>query len=153
MSSFFPIFVDISKIRVLVIGGGTVAKRRIQTLMKFGANISMIAPEADNELQQLAEYGQLCWIQRKYQKGDFSDPNIGLAIVATNDRKVNQEAGEEAHTEAIPVSVADCKEESTFYFPGIAKKDDIVAGITASGQNHKEAARVTRLIQNLLEEA
>ncbi len=152
MSSFFPLFVDVSQFQIVFIGGGRIAERRIQTLQQFGARITLIAPEITEELEKLAEFGQICWVRREYREGDFSDPEIGMAVVATNDRQVNHRAAEEARHEAIPVSVADCKEESTFYFPGVARKGNIVVGVTASGLDHKEAARVTRQIRQLLEE-
>ncbi len=152
MNSFFPLFVDISRFQIVFIGGGRIAERRIQTLQQFGAHMTVIAPELTDGLKTLAEYGQICWIRRGYMEGDFADPRIGMAVVATNDREVNQRAAQEAKRETIPVSVADCKEESTFYFPGIARKGNIVAGVTSGGVDHKEAARVTRQIRQLLEE-
>ena len=152
MSSFFPLFVDVSRFKIVVIGGGRIAERRIQTLQQFGAHVTVIAPEITDSLAKLAKYGQICWLRREYKEGDFSDPEIGMAVVATNDRMVNQQAGMEARLEGVPVSVADCKEESTFYFPGVAHKGNIVVGVTASGLDHKEAARVTQNIRMLLEE-
>lgn len=152
MSSYFPIFVDVRQFKIVFIGGGRVAERRVRVLHQFGARITLIAPEATEALQRLAEFGQIEWVQRPYQEGDFSDPSIGLAIIATDDRQVNHQAGQEALREAVPASVADSRAESTFYFPGVAKKDNIVAGITASGLNHKQAAQITRQIQEFLEE-
>ena len=51
---------------------------------------------------------------------------------------------------SIPVSVADSKEESTFYFPGIAREESVVVGITASGTNHRVAKKVTDGIKSVL---
>ena len=152
MSSFFPLFVDVTQFQTVIIGGGQIAERRIQVLRQFDAHILLIAPETTEALQQLAATGQILWLQRPYQEGDLADASIGMAIIATNQREVNHNAGKEAVQNGIPVSVADRKEESTFYFPGIAKKDNIVAGITASGMDHKEAARVTKKIRQFLEE-
>lgn len=153
MSSFFPLFMDISRIKVLFIGGGRIAERRIQTLRQFDAPIIVIAPRVTPVLQQLAEYGQIIWIQRAYQTGDFADPTIGIAVLCTDDRKVNHAASIEARQEGIPISVADCKEESTFYFPGIAKNGNMVVGVSSSGTDHREAARITAKIRTLLEES
>ena len=152
MDSFFPLFIDVSQFKTMFIGGGRIAERRIETLRQFGAHIIVIAPEITDRLKQLVVDSQIAWQKREYQEGDLEDPEIGLAIVATNDREVNQRAAMEARKADIPVSVADCKEESTFYFPGIARKGHIVAGVTASGLDHKAAARVTGQIRKLLEE-
>ena len=152
MSSYFPLFVDVSNMKIVIIGGGAIAQRRIEVLRQFGAQIVMIAPEATPFLQELADFGQIVWLKREYREGDFADPTIGMAVIATDQRDVNHRASLEALNEAIPASVADCKEESTFYFPGIAKKDNVVCGITASGIDHRQAALVTRKIRQLLEE-
>ena len=152
MSSFFPLFVDISKIRVVFVGGGQIAERRIQVLRQFDTKITVIAPQITEALQQLVSFGQLTWIRKEYEKGDLADLSIGMVVAATNKREVNHRVSLEAKREALPVSVVDCKEESTFYFPGIAKKDNIVAGVTSSGFDHKEAARMTQKIRRLMEE-
>ncbi len=152
MNSFFPLFIDVSQFKTMFIGGGRIAERRIETLQQFGAHIVVIAPEITDEIKKLVESSLIVWIKRDYQEGDLADPEIGMAIVATNDREVNHRAAMEARKADIPVSVADCKEESTFYFPGIARKGNIVAGVTASGLDHKAAARVTGQIRKLLEE-
>lgn len=152
MQSYFPLFIDISKIRTVIVGGGQIAQRRILTLQEFSTQITVIAPEITDELKNLAEFGQIRWIQREYRAGDFDDPAIGLAVIATNRREVNHEAGMAARNAGIPVSVADCKEESSYYFPGIIKKENVVVGVTASGLNHKEAACVTHKIREILEE-
>ena len=152
MSTYFPMFMDISKVVTIVVGGRKIAERRIQTLRQFFAQIVVIAPKVTPIIQSLAEYGQLRWVDRSFQKEDFTDPNIAMAIIATDDRSVNYMAGELAKAEGIPVSVADCKEESTFYFPGIVKKDNVVIGVTSSGVNHKQAADITQRIRDLMED-
>lgn len=152
MSSFFPLFVDVTKFQIVFIGGGRIAERRIRTLCQFETNIRVIAPDLSDGLKEMVRCGQIQWVQRCYTKGDLWEPNIGMAVIATNDRQINHTAAMEATQKGIPVSVADCKEESTFYFPGIAKKENIVAGVTASGVDHKEAARITQKIRQLLEE-
>ena len=152
MNSYFPLFIDVSQFRTVFVGGGRIAERRVQTLQQFGAHIIVIAPEITEGLRELVETNQILWENRGYREEDLSDPTIGMAIIATNDREVNHRAAMEAQKAGVPVSVADCKEESTFYFPGIARKGHIVAGVTASGLDHKAAARITGQIRKLLEE-
>ena len=152
MHAFFPLFIDLSQIKIVVIGGGRIAQRRIEVLQQFEAHMTVIAPQITDVLRCLEEEGRIEWLARSYQQGDLADPQIGLAIIATNQRAVNQRAGAEARKKRIPVSVADCKEESTFYFPGIAKKGGLVIGVTASGHDHKKAAAVTKKVRSCLEE-
>lgn len=146
--AYFPIFINLINKRVVVVGGGVVATRRVQTLCSFGCNIEVIAPEVSESLKILVKEEKITWHARSYQEGDV----IGATIVvtATNQRLINYRVGQECLKLSIPVSVADSKEESTFYFPGIAKEDAIVVGVSASGTDHKIAKRVTDGIKNVL---
>jgi len=121
MKKFFPLFVDIRNKKVLIIGYGNVAKRREEILTGFGADVVIISPE----------------INRKYRCGDIADTKPWFVIAATDDRKVNQAVAEEAADLNIPVSVADCSEECTCYFPAIAESDDYIAGIVSKNGDHK----------------
>lgn len=146
--AYFPIFINLINKRVVVIGGGVIATRRVQTLCSFGCNIEVIAPEVSESLKNLVNEEKIIWHERPYQEGDV----IGATIVvaATNQRMVNHKVGQECVKLSIPVSVADSKEESTFYFPGIAKEDAVVVGVSASGTDHKLAKRVTDGIRSAL---
>ena len=67
--SYFPLFVDISGKKTLVVGGGRIAWRRIKTLLSFTPDIWVVAPEATEELEALAEEGRIHWIQGTYAPG------------------------------------------------------------------------------------
>lgn len=133
---------------MVVVGGGIIATRRVQTLSSFGCNIEVIAPEVTGPLKNLAKEEKIIWHARPYQDDDVSGATI--VVAATNQRVVNHKVGQECLKLSIPVSVADSKEESTFYFPGIAKEDAVVVGVSASGTDHKMAKRVTDGIKNAL---
>ena len=152
MSSYFPLFVDVSRIKVMFVGGGRIAQRRIKVLSQFGPRMIVIAPEVTEEIRSMAQAGKVQWLSRPFQETDLDDEGIGMVIAATDDRQVNHQVGQIAQSRRLPVSVADCKEESTFYFPGIAKKENLVVGITASGVDHVKAAQLTRSVQKILEE-
>ena len=74
------------------------------------------------------------------------------AIAATGDREVNLQVGEEARRLGIPVSVADCDAECSFYFPAICTGEGLVAGVVSSGKDHHKTARAAREIRKVLEE-
>ena len=75
-----------------------------------------------------------------------------LAIAATNDRSVNRRVGEDAKALGIPVSVADCEAECSFYFPAICVGDGLVAGVVSEGKDHHRTARAAKAIRKVLEE-
>ena len=139
----FPLFVDLTGKRVVLVGGGTIASRRIATLRLFGCEIEVIAPE----LKCSAE--GLIWKQRCYRTGDLE--GAYLAIAATDSREVNHQVGLDAGNLGIPVSVADCEGECTFYFPAICAGENLIAGVVSGGKDHHRTARAAKAIRRALE--
>ena len=74
-----------------------------------------------------------------------------LAVAATDDRAVHRAVGEEARALGIPVSVADCPEECTFFFPAVCTGENLVAGVIGRGDDHARTARAARAIRSALE--
>ena len=75
-----------------------------------------------------------------------------LAVAATDDRAVNRAVGEEAKVQGIPVSVADCPEECTFFFPALCTGHGVIAGVSGDGGDHRNTAEAARRIRQTLEE-
>lgn len=140
----FPLFVDLSGRQVVLVGGGTIAARRIAALRLFGCDITVISPELSCSAQGLH------WIPRAYQEGDLE--GAFLAIAATNDRRTNHQVGVDAAALGIPVSVADCESECSFYFPAICTGEDLIAGVVSTGKDHHKTARAAKAIRRALEE-
>ena len=163
---FFPLFLPIAGKRVLIIGGGSIALRRVQTLLRFDCRIHIIAPHLHTALDALCkEQSGIIFVERRvFSPGSICavTPSAGEAAVesgrhetlpffvvaATNNREINHAIALECAALGIPVSVADKKEESTFFFPAIAIHDTIVAGISSGGLDHgavREAAQKIRI--------
>ena len=140
----FPLFIDLTDKTVVLVGGGTIAARRIATLRLFGCQIKVISPTLS-----CSEEG-LTWLQRQYTPGDLD--GAFLAVAATNDRAVNRAVGEEARKRGIFVSVADCEAECSFYFPAVCTGENLIAGVVSSGKDHHKTARAAREIRKVLEE-
>ena len=140
----FPLFVNLSGKKVVLIGGGTIASRRIATLRLFGCQTVVIAPELKCSAEGIR------WLQRAYEPGDLE--GAFLAVAATNDRAVNHAVWEEATRLGIPVSVADREAECSFYFPAICTGENLVAGVVSTGKDHHRTARAAREIRKVLEE-
>ena len=142
-------FVDLSDKNIIVVGGGKIATRRVNTLLAFTRNIKVVAPKATAELMELAKAGMITLLIRPVKRSDFADAY--MAIAATNDRRLNDEIYSLCKNEGIYVNVSSDREKCDFYFPGIFMQDEIVVGITASGIDHKKARRVREEIQRSLE--
>ena len=148
---YFPMFVSLDKKKCIVIGGGKIAARRVRTLLDFCNDITVIAPRVCPEMEELIKEEKVCYCCRNYQQGDGKD--AFLVVAATNNRMVNRQAGEEAKHVGAFVSVADCKEECNFFFPGVAtqKESGAVIGVCASGKNHSLAKKLTKQCRALID--
>lgn len=140
----FPLFVNLKGRKAVVIGGGKIALRRIGVLLDFGADVTVIAPECE------AVPSGVNYLCRPYETGDLS--GAFLAVAATNDRAVNHRAALEAEQEGIFVSVADSREESTFFFPAICAGSGLISGVVSRGEDHQKTARAARTIRTVLED-
>lgn len=140
----FPLFVDLTGKTVVLVGGGTIAARRIAALRQFGCRIVVVSPALSCSADGLV------WVQRPYRDGDLE--GAFLAVAATNDRAVNKAVGEEANRRGIFVSVADCEAACSFYFPAICAGEDLIAGIVSTGKDHHKTACAAREVRRVLEE-
>ena len=143
----FPLFVSLSGKTVTVVGAGKIASRRIKVLLEYGARIRVIAPQICEEIRALS--GSLEIIEREYEGGDVS--GSFMVIAATDSREVNQKAGADAKAEGINVSVADSREECSFYFPAVIRKGGISIGLVSDGSDHAAAARTAGELREYLQ--
>jgi siroheme synthase-like protein len=136
--------VDLRDKRLVVVGGGSIARRRIDSLLPFGGELVVIAPELTGSAHGLT------WLARPYAPGDLR--GAFLAVAATDDRETNRQVGAEARQLDIPVSVCDRKEECTFFFPALCQGDGVIAGVVSRGADHHLTARAAKAIRKTLEE-
>ena len=144
MSLRFPLFVDLAGKAVVVVGGGAIGLRRAAVLQRFGARVTVIAPEIGEKPEGIAG------LLRSYQSGDLT--GAFLAVAATNDRAVNHAVYEEARDRGILVNVCDCPDECDFYFPAICQTETLVAGLVGDGSDHRRTARAAKAVRKTLEE-
>jgi precorrin-2 dehydrogenase/sirohydrochlorin ferrochelatase/precorrin-6A/cobalt-precorrin-6A reductase len=132
---WFPFFLNIHNKRVVIAGGGAIALRRVKTLLRFDCAIELIAPALHSEVAALAEANRDCLSVsiRPFEAGDCHGDYV---LALTGDRELNHRISLECREKNIPVSVADCREESTFYFPAVVLWDAVVAGLSSGGRDH-----------------
>ncbi len=141
----FPLFIDLTGRRAVVVGGGTIGLRRAGVLHRFGAEVEVVSPALSGPA------GGLHWHPRAYAAGDL----VGayLAVAATDDPSVNAAVQQEAKARGILFNRADSPSECDFFFPAICEGEDLLAGLTGSGGNHGKVAEMAKKIRQLLTEA
>ncbi len=144
----FPLFVDLNDKTALVVGGGPVAARKARVLLDYGPRVLVCAPRFVPELEQLSGAELL----RQPFVPDLLE-GVSLAIASTDDRALNRTVAHLCRKRAIPVNVADSREESTFLFPAVVRRGRLSVGISTGGASPAAAAHVRRTLEEQLPES
>jgi uroporphyrin-III C-methyltransferase/precorrin-2 dehydrogenase/sirohydrochlorin ferrochelatase len=131
MSNPLPIFIKLVGRPCVIVGGGPVAARKAQQLLKAGAVLTVIAPALIPALEELRETGALVHRAREYTRGDLE--GCVLVFAATDDSAVNQAVSRDAQERGIPVNVADQPELCTFLMPSIVDRSPVQIAISTGG--------------------
>ncbi|MFF0310659.1 uroporphyrinogen-III C-methyltransferase [Streptosporangium sp. NPDC004379] len=123
--------------RVLVVGGGRVAQRRVPALLDAGALVTVISPEVTHALDDLIAAGRVIWEARPYEVGDLD--GAWLVQACTDDRAVNAAVAAEAEAKRIWCVRADDREASAAWTPARGRVDEIDVAVTAGGDPRRAA--------------
>jgi uroporphyrin-III C-methyltransferase/precorrin-2 dehydrogenase/sirohydrochlorin ferrochelatase len=146
--NYFPVFFDLTGQRVLIVGGGEVALRKISLLERTGALITVVAPEIAPELMALAAAGKLKLAIREFEPLDLDGAR--LVIVATSRRAVNRWIATLSESRHIPVNVVDDREASRFIVPAIIDRDPVLVAISTGGTSPVLARRLRERLEALI---
>jgi len=127
----YPIFLKLESVPCLVVGGGTVAARKVRGLLAAGARVTVVSPEATAEMASLALAGKIAWQRRPFAAGDLA--GFRLAIAATSSKAVNARVYEEAARLGIPVNAVDDPQHSSFFVPSVVRRGLLTLAISTSG--------------------
>jgi siroheme synthase-like protein len=151
MPRYFPVYLDIARRKCVVVGGGEVALRKVQSLLDCQAAVTVVSPAFSGGLEQLAQQGAVTLVRRKYLNGDLN--GAMLAIAATDERETNIEVSREAREKTIPVNVVDVPDFSDFIVPSYFSRGDITIAVSTAGGSPALARKIrTRLQTELGEE-
>ena len=132
--AYFPMFVDLTDANCLVVGGGSVALRKVNVLLDFGAKVHVIAKEISMDLAALSEEtDHLLLEQREFTPFDLQDRK--LVIVATSDNELNGQIYMMCSEGGIPVNVVDDQEKCSFIFPSYIKEQNRVGAFSSGGNS------------------
>lgn len=152
--AYFPLFIEMKGKKILVVGAGVVASRRIFSLLPFEAELTVAAREVSEQVCTLAEEGRITLFKGTY--GELRklllQQNYFLVLAATGDEITDRQVEEDGRRMGAFVNVAGEKERSDFYFPGIAGKNGVTVGVTAGGRDHALTGAVTKQIRRLLDD-
>lgn len=123
--NLFPLFIDLERKRVLIVGGGEVAREKYEKLAPFTSNLVVVAKESNLQCAHLH--------LKAFEESDLD--GIDLVICATDDRALNRQVADLCKGRGIPVNIVDNPELCTFIFPSLIKTENVSIGITSSGKS------------------
>jgi len=147
VSSPYLVGLELRGRRVVLIGAGTVAQRRLGRLLAAGADVLVISPEATPAVQAMAQNGQLSWQRRPYAVGDLD--GAWYALAATADPQVNAAVLAEAERRQVFCVRADDASLGSAATPATAEHDGLTLGVLAGGRPRRSAAVRTALLEAL----
>src|SRR5271166_1667236 len=143
---YIPIFLDVSGRDCIVVGGGEVAARKVESLLEAGAKVTVVSPRLSPPMRKIADAGRVTHIARDYQPGDIA--GCALAYAATDDSRLHRELAAEARALHIPINVVDVPELCTFIAPAVVKRGALQIAISTGGASPAFAARIRRELED-----
>jgi len=145
MPRYYPITIDLENAECLVVGGGAVAERKVQTLLSCGARVTLVSPEVTPRLAEMARKGEVTFKKRRYMKGDCS--GMWTVIVATDSDETNRDVAREAREERCLVNVVDQPLLSNFIVPATLRRGDLQISISTNGKSPALARRIRERLE------
>lgn len=130
---YYPIYIDIEDRSVIIIGGGNVCARKAETMMKYGARVTVISPDFTDEIEKWAAEGCLQLRRKHYETADIEGAN--MVIASTDDQTVNEKIAADCRERRIPVNVVDVTPLCEFIVPAIIETGSIQIAISTGGRS------------------
>lgn len=142
---YFPVNLDIRNRTCMVIGGGKVALRKTQGLLKCGGKVTVISPKLEQELGILVQIKQIIWKDRPYKTGDLQ--TAFLVIAATDDPLIQEAVYSEAEERNLLVNVADVPKLCNFILPATVRRGDFSLSISTAGKSPVLAKKLRKELE------
>ena len=138
----YPVNLCLAGQPVLVVGGGPIAARKVEALLRTGARVTVVAPAA---VDAIAEHPDVVWQQRMYRPGDAG--SYRLVVTATNDPAVNAQVASDCQAANVFVNSADDPANCTFTLPSVARRGDLQVAVSTGGRSPALARWLRRRIE------
>jgi len=143
--SYFPIYLEIKGKKVLVVGGGIVAQRKIESLLETGALIVVVSIKVTNQIRQFEKEGRIKIIGRQYEESFLE--NVFMVIAATDNAELNHRVSKDAREKGLLINAVDQPQDCNFIFPSVMKRGDLTLAISTSGKSPALARKIREQLE------
>jgi siroheme synthase-like protein len=149
-NKFLPISISLKNRPCLIIGGGGVALRKLNTLLDYDCDITVIAPEPFERIEYFAGKGLIKLEKRGYKSPEAK--NYGLVISASNDKALNRQVYEDCKAAGLPVNVVDSPALCDFIFPAVVARDCLSVAVSTDGKAPFLAGHLRLILESVFPE-
>ena len=146
----YPIYLDLKDKKVVVIGAGSVAERKVKSLCTAGAKVLVVARDIDRDFAKSCEEEGVKTISGNYSKEYLK--GAVLAIAATNDTSLNKRVYNDCHELSVLCNVVDVPELCDFYVPAVLKRGDLQIAVSTDGSCPAYAAHLRKKLEDIFTE-
>ncbi|NGN65793.1 uroporphyrinogen-III C-methyltransferase [Streptomyces sp. A7024] len=143
----YPVGLRLAGRRVVVLGGGQVAQRRLPALLAAGADVTLVSPSATPSVEAMADAGELTWERRPYREGDLAD--AWYALVCTRDPEANAAASAEAERHRVWCVRSDDAESATAWTPATGRSEGVTVAVLTGRDPRRSAAVRDAIVEGL----
>jgi precorrin-2 dehydrogenase/sirohydrochlorin ferrochelatase len=141
----FPAFLKLQRRPCLVVGAGTVAEDKIEGLLRAGAKITVVAPEATERVQAWAREKKIRWQAREFRAADLA--GIFLVIAATSSSKLHSELFQQARRRGVLCNTVDDPAHCDFYYAAVVHRGELQIAISTGGHSPALAQRLRKKLE------
>ncbi len=138
----YPVNLELTGQRVLMVGGGPVAARKVAGILAAGAVVTVVAPDA---VAELAEHPDVRWHQREYRRGEAA--SYRLVFTATSDPAVNAQVARDCRAANVFVNSADDPANCSFTLPSVVQRGNLRFAVSTNGRSPAFAAWLRRRLE------
>lgn len=147
---FYPVFLDLRGKNCVVVGGGSVALRKVQALVAAGARVVVVSPSLELSLQRLVDGNQVAWQEREFVPADLE--GAFLVIAATGDPGVNEQVWLHASQSGLLVNVVDDPARCNFIVPAVVRRGSLAIAVSTEGKSPALARKVRERLEGIFGE-
>ena len=147
--AYYPVCLDMTERRCLVVGGGPVAERKVAGLLEAGARLTVVSPSATNRLRDWARTDRIRLLLREYSASDPDGHSI--VFVATDDGRVNADVARDARAAGVLVNAADDPAHCDFILPAVLRRGELTVAVSTGGASPALARTVRDELDDYLD--
>ncbi|MCP4580481.1 MAG: bifunctional precorrin-2 dehydrogenase/sirohydrochlorin ferrochelatase [candidate division Zixibacteria bacterium] len=149
-NKFMPINLSLKDRACLIVGGGNIAHRKINTLLDYECKITVVAAEPNDQIKYFDQRGYVKLEIRKYKSPEAS--SYGVVIAASDDMELNKQVSEDCKKAGVPINVVDAPKLCDFTFPAVLKRDCLTVAVSTDGKAPFLAGQLRLILETVFPE-